>query len=799
MRKFKISAKLKISVTLCFFLLTNNFLLAQDFENIKGDITAFSVSGIEYSPKSKILSFINLNKGRALNTILVVNIIKELYALNLFEDIQVRAESLGKNQVKLHFDFVEKDRIDSISFQGNNKLSENKLMEAIQTRQFDFIDEVQIQIDIKRIVQAYIQEGYSKVKVLYRWEREKNKIGLVFQVLESSKSYLTKIKIKGSKHFLPIDLERKMQSSEIDCFSWVNQSGRFDEQKIGADLQIISQAYFKDGFIEIEISKPKIVFIISPEFTTVEVSFDVKEGKQYFVNNIEIESLDEDQDLLLPKEEIFKKINLKKGDPYNILQQGSDRSVVNSIYQDLGYAFSVVQVKRNIDSENQLVDLLFEVQKREKVYINRIEFYGNRETKDDILRRELTIYDGELFNGNKIRTSLSKIRRLGYFVPQVGVRYSSQLSEAGNEANYNFQLQEAQTGSISGGLSYSTSAGLGVNFSISKSNFLGTGRRIAFKIDKQENTNSGSISFTEPYFLDSKWRTTTTLSTSFEDKDANNRDFNSNTEGWSQGFSYPIWPRWSLGLSYSFSQTRYSDITKGISINNTETHSITNSWSYSTVNHPQFPTDGASSTLRLTEAGGALGGNANYRSASYTFRYFQTLFGLPRVVFYYRFRARKLFQNTEALIPTGSRFLLGGTNSIRGFENSEIRGPSSPVEQPAEFAGRPLTIEDRNFYDQHIYGNEEILNNFEILFPLTREGYSIRGVIFYDAGNVFAEDRVYDIVGTEKDYRYLRQSYGVGVRMITPLGILKFEHGTKINPKPSESPGKFEFTIGSLF
>ena len=127
-------------------------------------------------------------------------------------------------------------------------------------------------------------------------------------------------------------------------------------------------------------------------------------------------------------------------------------ATVNSIYQDLGYAFSSVEIKRNIDRENKIVDLLFEVQKREKVYINRIEFYGNRETKDEIIRRELTIYDGELFNGKKIRESLAKIRGLGYFVPQVGVRTSSQLSESGNEANYNFQLQEAQTGSISGGL-----------------------------------------------------------------------------------------------------------------------------------------------------------------------------------------------------------------------------------------------------------------------------------------------------------------------------------------------------------
>ena len=810
--------KLKIlGFVILLFLLTNSLLFSQDFKNIKGNIVFFGVSGIEYSPKSKILSLINQNRNRLLTNILVVNMVKELYALGLFDDIQVTAESVGENQVKLNFHFVEKGRIDSISFQGNSKLSEKKLLEAIQTKQFDFIDEVKIQIDIKRIIQAYIQEGYSKVKVLYRWEKEKNKRNLVFQILESRRSYLTKIKIKGSKYFLPIDLERKMQSSEIDCFSWVNQSGRFDEQKISTDLQIISQAYFRDGFIDVEISKPKIIFIISAEFTTVEISFDVKEGKQYFINTIEVQSLDEDQNLLLPKEEILEKIKLKTGDPYNIIQQGSDRSAVNSIYQDLGYAFSVVQVKRNIDRENQLVDLLFEVQKREKIYINRIEFYGNRETRDNILRRELTIYDGELFNGQKIRKSLSKIGGLGYFVPQVGVRYSSQLSAAGNEANYNIQLQEAQTGSISGGLSYSTSAGLGINFSISKSNFLGTGRRIAFNIDKQENTNSGRISFTEPYFWGSKWRSTTSLNTSFEDKDANNKDYDTNTEGWSQGFSYPIWPRWSLGLSYAFSQTRYSEFT-ATPFDNTESHSLTNSWSYSTVNHPQFPSDGASSSFSVTEAGGFLGGNANYRRATYEFKFFQSLPSFPRIIFYYRFRARKLAQNTDERIPTGSRFLLGGTNSIRGFESSEIRGPASPVEQPPEFSERyvcfgiestaeicninntnPLTTDDRAFYNNHIYGNEELLNNFEILFPLTREGYRIRGVIFYDAGNVFAEDRVYDIVGIEKDYTYLRQSYGTGIRMITPLGILKFEYGTKINPKPSESPGKFEFTIGSLF
>ena len=89
-----------------------------------------------------------------------------------------------------------------------------------------------LQIDIEKIVQAYIPEGYSKAKVLYRWEEEKNKKNLVFQILESRRTYLTKIQKLRAVNIFFIDLERKMQSSEIDCFSWVNQSGRFDEQKI---------------------------------------------------------------------------------------------------------------------------------------------------------------------------------------------------------------------------------------------------------------------------------------------------------------------------------------------------------------------------------------------------------------------------------------------------------------------------------------------------------------------------------------------------------------------------------------
>ena len=167
----------------------------------------------------------------------------------------------------------------------------------------------------------------------------------------------------------------------------------------------------------------------------------------------------------------------------------------------------------------------------------------------------------------------------------------------------------------------------------------------------------------------------------------------------------------------------------------------------------------------------------------------------------------RLFEKDGQQIPVSTRYTLGGISSLRGFAHREIAGPSSPVEWAEDFNPSDLNVatsdsynpDDYEYYNNHVRGNERQLLNIELLFPLTKEGLNIRGVAFFDIGNVFAERKLYDIVGAEYDRTYYRMSYGYGVRFITPVGVLRFENGIKINPKPGESKSRFEFTVGTLF
>jgi outer membrane protein assembly factor BamA len=181
-------------------------------------------------------------------------------------------------------------------------------------------------------------------------------------------------------------------------------------------------------------------------------------------------------------------------------------------------------------------------------------------------------------------------------------------------------------------------------------------------------------------------------------------------------------------------------------------------------------------------------------------------------------------------IPNGRRYTLGGVTTVRGFDWNEIKGPGSESELPDGFDieekypyqteymsdhglvdqvacnADPVCSslpedkpEEREYFEAHSSGNEKRLLNLQIYFPLTREGQNMKGLVFYDAGNVWAENRMYEMTGQERNDWYYRQSFGTGVNIITPMGVLRFEYGFKINKLEGETPGKFHFHISGLF
>ncbi|NQU66205.1 MAG: outer membrane protein assembly factor BamA, partial [SAR324 cluster bacterium] len=738
----------------------------------------------------------------------------------------VDVETDDTGQLTLIFKLVEKPRIALIEIKGNRTISTDSLKEQLKVFQNNMVDRERIKADVNLILEEYRKKGYMQTQVDYQIEKiNHDSVTLTYRVTESPKVFLTDIDITGTKVYPPLDIERIMISAEVDCFSWMNESGVFQESKVNQDLQVIMQHYLSNGYIKVSIDKPKAVLFKNRDYSRVKIGINITEGEQYFTGAIDIIS-DDSNELLLDKAEILSEMVMQTGNVFNPYGQNEDRFKISQLYHGQGYAFSEVRVSNKINEDTKTVDLTFHVTRGEKAYIGRVEIEGNYETMDHVVRRELEIYDNELYDGVKLTESQSKITRLGFFEQGLGVRLIKSQGAEENTLDYKIMLQEAQTGTFNASLSYSGYSGFAVLFSVSKKNFLGSGRTVTVSTEQQaEGESRYDFSLISPYWFGTQFMNSFRIFSIFE----NQIYYDTRTTGLSFGLSYPVWKYLTANSTYSWRNEDYTNVNDigkesldGVLDN--AYRSVRLGTTYSTVDHPMFPSKGHETSFSVEEFGGAFGGSIKYRAYNLSTKYFKTLNESGTLIFGAKFnwaRLQKTSSSREILLA--KRFLLGGITTVRGFEYDAIEGPSSTAElgeNPADFIRRKYPYQgdvsdcqsdpvcaalpaskdtSREYFEQHRGGITRRVLNLQLYYPLTREGTRIRGLVFFDAGNVWAEDRMYEITNQEKNDWYYRTSAGVGVNLITPMGVLRFEYGMKLDRKPEEPPSKFDFHISGLF
>lgn len=463
-----------------------------------------------------------------------------------------------------------------------------------------------------------------------------------------------------------------------------------------------------------------------------------------------------------------------------------------------------------------------------------MEIQGNYETIDRVVRRELLIHDNELYNGVKLRESQRNINQLGFFEAGTGIKFVSSEGSDPNTLDYDILLKEGQTGTFNASITYSGNTGFSLVLGISKKNFLGTGKTISFSTEaKEQGDTRYNFSITNPYIFDTKFTNTFNIFSIFE----NDNYYDTRTHGFSLGFSYPVWKDWTVSSTYSFKDENYENVnsTGEILLDGTKINtfrSIDLGIKYNTVDHPLFPSNGTEITLFNEQFGGpVLAGTTEYRSRAFNYRYFKTLNEAGSLVFGLKFNWSYLEQsNPNKEIPFGKRYTIGGVTTVRGFDWNSIKGPASSAELPKDFdiskqypyqaeymiendivdqaacyadpicATLPTSKDPaREYFETHSGGNEKRVLNLQLYFPVTREGNNIKGLVFFDAGNVWSEDRMYEITDQERDDWYYRTSAGTGINIVTPMGVLRFEYGIKLDRKKRESPGRFDFHISGLF
>ena len=809
------------------FLCLSNFnqvLYAQTTSSadLSSLISEIEIKGTSDLESSQILFLIESQVGEPLSRKAVRRDIHSIYQMKLFEDVQAEVklqdfEESGAKGYLLRFVVKERPRLAEVKLVGVMLVERTEIEEKMTLVQYDPFDQEKIAVNEQIILEYYRSEGYSGVRVKSRVEAvesslefEGKKFRVVFEMEEKPRVYLSDIYISGTKFYSELDIKRFILSSEIDCVAWANQSGLFREEMINQDLSLITQHYLKNGFIKVFIEKPDVTLIHNPDYSRVDVRLNITEGDQYYSGKISVSG-----DILGEKEKLMEGLLLEEGEIYNPFLQNRDRSGISEIYHERGYAFVRVVPETKVHKETKTVDVNYRILKGEKAYIGRLEIAGNIETRDHVIRREFELQEEELFNGKKLRLSQENLNRLGFFQSGVILERSPRDQED-NLLDIMARLKEAQTGTFQAQVGYSDFSGFSGGVTLSKGNLLGSGRtlRLSAQFAEQSVQQKFDITLIDPRLFDSQVSSSIFASRS---KVQDSTEFGRGiiTEN-NYGFSLAM-PLYFRNLRFG---TQISSLDRIFSDSGDDIykHSVSPSLTYNTVNHPVFPSGGLKTSFRVIQTGTPFGGNIQLREYRLQYQQFWAMNQNNTLILMAKGRFGLLQEQGGSPIPSEDRYRIGGIDSVRGHYYYRIAGPYGPSEQLRNREYRVITDElgyqQTKTYDSRAVGLStselqelksggisERVFNLELLFPLSQDENSfVRGLVFMDAGNVNAESRQYQLLGEkEPGFFDLRKSAGFGVRVITPMGVLRFEYGSKLDKRPDETPDRFEFTVSGLF
>ena len=804
-----------LKLLLLVFLLVSGFFqgfTAHDLnaQNPSQTIHSIEIEGTSDLEKAQILYMIESQVGEAIDQRKLRQDIHILHDMNLFRDVQVEVET-GDDGYLLRYVVTERARLADVRIEGLTLVSKTEVEKQLTVKVQDVFDFVKLRENEEIILEEYRKEGYPKVKVRSRViEQDEMNYEVIFEIDEKPRVFLTDIYVSGTSFYSELDIKRFILSAEIDCFAWMNESGVFREEMVNQDLALISQQYLKNGFIKVFIDKPQVTIINNPDYSWLEVRLKITEGPQFYTGKVEVSG-----DLLGDTQDLLEPLNLKTGEIYNPFLQNRDRSQLNEIYQEQGYAFVRVVPKTKINEDNRTVDVIYQIIKREKAYIGRVEIAGNAETRDHVIRREFEVAEKELFNGKKLRLSQESLMRLGFFEPGLQLEQQSRERED-NVIDILTRLKEAQTGTFQAQIGFSDLSGFSGGLQLSKGNILGTGRtlRLSAQFAEKDVTQQFDITLIEPRLFDSLV-SASVFTSRRRVSDSTGLNLGMTTEN-TYGFSLgtPVYYR-DLRLSSRFSALdRIYDSDQS----NVIKRSVSPSLTYNTVNHPVFPTGGLKTSIGLTQTGEPFGGNVRLREYRFLYQQFWSLNLDSTLILMAKAQLGMLQQQGGTRIPAEDRYRIGGMNSIRAHPYYVIAGPFSFREQALNQETK-IMVDENGYQQLKTYdkrtvglsieeldqlesgGVSERIFNLELLFPLSRDEKSfIRGVVFADAGNVNAEPVQYRLLGErEPGFFDIRKSAGAGVRVITPMGVLRFEYGMKLDARDGESPDRFEFTVSGLF
>ncbi len=713
------------------------------------------------------------------------------------------------------YNMEERERVRIVEFNGSEELDRTKIEEALTQSEAaigldTFLDGALIK-KAKTILRIMLAEvGYHTPVVTHEVEAVAGgpkRVRLVFTIEDGPESRIREIEFTGNETIGAGALRKQMTANKepkIWPLSWFSSHGTYREHRFAEDADGIIQHYRKNGYVRAQVGQPVLTTLEDSEDGKkrfVRMRIPVSEGRRYRLGDLTFEGI-----TILREEALRTQFDLVEGDYYDDerIRRGIERA--QALYGAFGYMeFVAFPDLSPLDEEEEadgsvrrtdgpaIVDVTIRAEEGEQYLVNRIEFAGNTTTRDNVIRREMRVFEGGIFNTEMLKISVRRLNQLGYFMPLQEEAVEVEKSEGDeNRVDLTFPLEEQNRNQITFGAGVSQFDGFFGQLSFATSNFLGRGETMTVSMQGGSRSQNFVFAFTEPFLFD---RNISAGFTVFKTKLQFIGQFTQGSLGSNVTLGVPLANFTRMFLSYGYEEVTVSELNPlftdpRVLQNNPYLQDslligqdgrrtvsrITPSFIHNTIDNPVFPNSGKRIITAFEFAG--LGGNTNFYKPRFEgIWYFQTG---PRTSIGLRAETEYIspFGDTEVL-PLFERLFLGGEFSIRGFDLRTV-GPRD--------ARTGLVLG----------GNKSLLFNGEYLITISQP---VRLIFFYDTGQVQDRGMGFAIgdfkTSTGGEVRFMMPVMGVPFRLIFAYNLHR--SGVLDNTFRPESAFNFRFAVGSSF
>ena len=735
---------------LSFFLIFSSY--AKNYERI-------IINGNERISSETILVFSEISEDQSLNENSINNILKKLYKSGYFKDVSVKIENNN-----LIIDVLENPVIQTVYINGiKRKKTEESLYEILSLKNRSSYNSINVKKDENAILNYLKEQGFyfSKITSSYQ-DLGDNKIDLYYEIDLGDKAKISKISFIGDKIFKDSTLRSVILSEEYRFWKFISGKKYLNENLINYDKRLLNNFYKNKGFYNVAIESSFASYLGNDEF---EILYNISSGKKYYFNEFNLNlPIDYEADNFNELNNIFRDL---KGEKYSLNSIDKILKEIDKIVLNEQFEFLKSSVQEEI--KDNLINLTFDIGESEKFYVEKINILGNNITREEVIRNNLLVDEGDAFNELLQAKTINNLKALNFFS-----KVDSEIIDATdlNRKIINITVEEKPTGEIMAGAGVGTSGGT-VAFGVSENNYLGRGIEFSSDVSVSAESLKGLIAINNPNYKGSNRSLNVSLESTVTDR-LKNFGYESNKTGFSVGSGFEFYENlyWNTGFS-SYIEKLETDSTASASIKKQEGSYFdtffNQTFSYDKRNQKFKTSDGYIS--RFTQ-------NIPLISESYTLTnaYDYKIYNqwLDENVFSFGFFAKTTNSLKGKDVKLSDRLFLP-SGKLRGFESGKV-GPKDG----ADYVG----------------GNYAASINLATTLPQIMPNFQNTNFsIFFDAANIWGIDYNSSLSDNSK----IRSSVGIAVDFFTPIGPLNFSLSEPITKGSNDITESFRFNIGTTF